>query len=110
MKKITPVPKITRIYLGVKKIGDNYFEAKYKDFYPDGTVAGYGYEDFSEERIKAYTKQYKVRVYNGKTMHGARHDGWRMTDVAGSIRVSANASGLAAAKMIYTNTARVQRI
>lgn len=111
MNKLAPVPKLIRIYLSIKKIGEDYFEAKYKDFYPDGTVAAYGCEDFSGERLKNQTKKYEVRVYNGKTMHGAAHDGWRMTDTVGNImRVSAKTSGLAAAKILYKNAGRVQRI
>ena len=67
MNTLAPVPKLIRIYLSIKKIGEDYFEASYKDFYPDGTVAAYGCEDFSGERLKNQTKKYEVRVYNGKT-------------------------------------------
>lgn len=56
MNKLAPVPKLIRIYLSIKKIGEDYFEAKYKDFYPDGTIAAYGCEDFSGERLKNQTK------------------------------------------------------
>lgn len=108
--KSTIIPKITRVYISVKRIADNYYEAKYKDFYSDGTVAAYGCEDFSGERLRDQTKQYSVHVYNGKVMHGVRHDGWRMTDNVGTIRISHKSSGLAAAKLLYKNVARVQKL
>lgn len=63
--------KPIRIYGRLRKIGDDYYEAEYKDYRPDGTVFGYGYEDFSGERLEAQTKKYEVHVYNGKTMHGS---------------------------------------
>ena len=110
MNKLAPVPKLIRIYLSIKKIGEDYFEARYKDFYPDGTVAAYGCEDFSGERLRSQTKRYEVRVYNGQIMHGARYEGRKMTSFANDIRVSAKSSGLAAAKILYKNAARVQRI
>ena len=43
-------------------------------------------------------------------MHGVRHDGWRMTDNVGTIRISHKSSGLAAAKLLYKNVARVQKL
>lgn len=38
--------KPIRIYGRLRKIGDDYYEAEYKDYRPDGTVFGYGFEDF----------------------------------------------------------------
>ena len=32
--KSTIIPKITRVYISVKRIADNYYEAKYKDSIP----------------------------------------------------------------------------
>lgn len=102
--------KPIRIYTRLRKIGDDYYEAEYKDYRPDGSVSGYGCEDFSGERLETQTKKYEVHVYNGKTMHGTR-EGWRMTDTLGNLlRVSAKTSGLTAARTIYKNVARVQRI
>ncbi len=105
--------KPIRIYTRLRKIGDDYYEAEYKDYRPDGTVSGYGFEDFSGERLEAQTKKYEVHVYNGKTMHGTR-EGWRMTDIVGDVmRVSAKTSGLTAARILYKNrmdVARVQRV
>ena len=42
--------KPIRIYGRLRKIGDDYYEAEYKDYRPDGTVFGYGFEDFSRPR------------------------------------------------------------
>ena len=44
--------KPIRIYGRLRKIGDDYYEAEYKDYRPDGTVFGYGFEDFSGERLE----------------------------------------------------------
>ena len=96
-----------RIYLSVRKIADDYYEAKYKDYLPDGTQVGFGYEDFSGERLREQTKKYAVYTYNGRVMHGTR-EGWRMTDCSGTIRVSKKNSGLAAAKIQYKDVARVR--
>lgn len=104
------IAKKARIYLNVRKLAENYFEAHYREYYPDGTLCGGGYEDFSEERLKSQTKRYRVRTYSGKVMHGARHEGWRMTDIAGFICVSAGTSGLTAAKIAFENVARVERL
>lgn len=85
---------------------------EYKDYRPDGTVSGYGYEDFSGERLEAQTKKYDVHVYNGKTMHKTR-EGWRMTDIVGNVmRVYAKTNGLTAARILHKNkdVARVQRV
>lgn len=104
--------KPIRIYTRLRKIGDDYYEAEYKDYRPDGTVSGYGFEDFSGERLDAQTKKYEVHVYNGKTMRGTR-EGWRMTDIVGDVmRVSAKTNGLTAARILYKNkdVARVQRV
>ena len=38
--------KPIRIYGRLRKIGDDYYEAEYKDYRPDGTVFGYGFEMF----------------------------------------------------------------
>ena len=105
--------KPIRIYGRLRKIGDDYYEAEYKDYRPDGTVFGYGFEDFSGERLKAQTKKYEVHVYNGKTMHGAVREGWRMTDIVGNVmRVSVKTNGLTAARILHKNkdVARVQRV
>ena len=105
--------KPIRIYGRLRKIGDDYYEAEYKDYRPDGTVFGYGFEDFSGERLEAQTKKYEVHVYNGKTMHGAVREGWRMTDIVGNVmRVSVKTNGLTAARILHKNkdVARVQRV
>lgn len=105
--------KPIRIYTRLRKIGDDYYEAEYKDYRPDGTVSGYGCEDFSGERLDAQTKKYEVHVYNGKTMHGAVREGWRMTDIVGNVmRVSVKTNGLTAARILHKNkdVARVQRV
>lgn len=107
---ITAVPKKIRIYLNVRRLAENYYEAQYREYNADGTLCGGGYEDFSKERLESQTKYYEVRTFTGKVMHGARHEGWRMTAISGWIRVSAKTSGLTAAKMAFKDVARVERI
>ena len=107
---IAAVPKKIRIYLKVRRLAEDYYEAQYREYNADGTLCGGGYEDFSKERLKSQTKYYEVRTFTGKVMHGTRNEGWRMTAISGWIRVSAKTSGLTAAKMAFKNVARVERI
>lgn len=98
-----------RVYTKYKKIGDNYYEATYKEYTKDGRLVAKGSEDFSGERLLAPTKQYKVYCYNGRVMHGTAHEGWRMTDCKGTIMMSNNAVAIKVAKILYKNVSRVVR-
>lgn len=98
--------KPIRIYTRLRKIGDDYYEAEYKDYRPDGTVSGYGFEDFSGERLEVQTKKYEVHVYNGKTMHGAVREGWRMTDIVGNVMTTFCKMNMLQAKLRSRSTQR----
>ena len=100
--------KKTRIYTSVKKIGNDYYEAKYEE-YTDNELTCVGTEDFSKERLKNATKKFDVFCYNGKTMHGAYREGYRMTDCVGTMRISKSSSKITAARIKYgaENVARV---
>ena len=102
--------KTMRIYTSVKKIRNDYYEAEYQE-YTDDILTGAGTEDFSGERLRTATKKFDVYCYNGKTMHGAYREGYRMTDCVGTLRISKGGSKIAAARIMYgaENVARVGR-
>lgn len=102
--------KTYRIYSDIKKIGDDYYEAKYTEYFEDGTVHCVGTEDFSGERLRKGTKKYKVYKHDGRVMHGAYREGYKMTENVGSVRMSINAVAIKAAKMIYgADVARIEK-
>lgn len=93
-----------RVYTSVKKIGENYYEATYKE-YTGNKQTGFGKEDFSKERLKTATKVFDVFEHNGRV----NKSGGKMTDCCGTIRTSKNACKIKVAKMIYgKNVARVE--
>ncbi len=97
-----------RIYTRVKKIGDDYYEAAYKEYSPENELVSAGTEDFSSRRLATATKCYVVMVYNGRINSA----GGRMTDCVGEkIRMSRNAVAIRVARMLYKNrdVARVER-
>lgn len=96
-----------KVYDNVKKIGIDYYEVPYTGYGADGTLVCIGTEDFSKERLRSQTKVFSVFCYNGKTMHGAYREGYRMTECVGTLRVSSNAPKLTVAKRLYENVARV---
>ena len=95
-----------RIYTKVTKIGDDYYEAEYKEIDYTGRQTGYGVEDFSGNRLRTATKLYEVYQHNGRINKA----GGRMTDYVGTVRVSKNASGLKAAIKVYGKAARAVRV
>lgn len=56
VKIMMKMPKTYRVYTNVKKIGEDYYEASYKE-YTGNKLTGYGTEDFSKERLKTATKR-----------------------------------------------------
>ena len=99
-----------RIYTNVKKIGVDYYEATYTEYREDGSVCGAGTEDFSGARLRKATKVYNVYKHNGKVMHGAYREGYKMTDCVGTVRMSAGAVATRAAKTVYgDDVVRVSR-
>lgn len=93
-----------RVYTSLKKIGDDYYEAKYEEYDGLDKLRATGTEDFTKERLRAATKCYYVQAYNGRLNRANQ----RMTDCVGHIRVSKNAVAIRVARMKYENVARVQ--
>jgi len=96
--------KTYRLYTSVKKIGDDYYEAKYKELTYSGELVSAGTEDFSRARLYSATRIYSVCAYNGRTNKA----GGKMTDCVGSIRISKSACAIKAARSLYNNVARVK--
>lgn len=96
--------KTYRLYTNVKKIGDDYYEAAYKELTYGGRIVGAGTEDFSRERLYSATRIYSVYAYNGRTNKA----GGKMTDCVGDIRISKSACAIKAARSLYSNVARVR--
>lgn len=96
--------KTYRLYTNVKKIGDDYYEAKYKELTYNGRLISIGIEDFSRERLYSATKIYSVYAYNGRINKA----GGKMTDCVGDIRISKTACAVKAARSLYENVAYVR--
>lgn len=90
-----------KVYGKAKKIGINYYEVPYTEYYVDGTKRCIGTEDFTSERLRSQTKTFSVYCYNGEILHGAYREGYKRTDCVGTLRVSKNACKIAVARMIY---------
>lgn len=92
-----------KVYGNAKKIGNDYYEVPYTEYYADGTIKCESTEDFSRERLHKGTKRFDVYCYNGETLHGAYREGYKRTECVGTLRVSKNACKIAVARMIYGN-------
>lgn len=92
-----------KVYEKEKKIGHDYYEVPYTEYYANGEIKCISTEDFSSERLRKQTKTFDVYCYNGEILHGAYREGYKRTDCVGRLRVSQNACKISVARMIYGN-------
>ena len=96
--------KTYRVYTNVKKIGEDYYEAEYKE-YIGNELHCIGTEDFSKQRLHSATMSFDVYKHSGRINRA----GGKMTECVGTIRTSRNACKIAVARMMYGDVARVSR-